>query len=85
MPFIAARERSSSTIASAGISHIVVCVHGPSKRSSNWPSTTRSSYSGRRKSASQAMKSGANIRSCPAKLLPASQISSFLVKRTVRA
>ena len=38
-----ARARSSLTIASAGISHIVVCVHGPAKVSSNCPSTRRSS------------------------------------------
>ena len=48
-------------IASAGISHIVVWVHGPWKCSSYWPSTLFSSYSGRRKLASQLMKSGENI------------------------
>ena len=37
-PFIAARERSSLMMASAGISHIVVWIHGPWKFSSYWPS-----------------------------------------------
>ena len=38
MSFIAARERSSLMMASAGISHIVVYIHGPAKFSSYWPS-----------------------------------------------
>ena len=35
---VAARARNSLMIASAGISHIVVCAHGPAKRNSYWPS-----------------------------------------------
>ena len=46
MPRIAARARSSLMMASAGISHIVVCVHGPAKLSSYCPSRRVSSYSG---------------------------------------
>ena len=49
MPRIAARARSSLMMASAGISHMVVSVQGPAKRSSYWPSRRVSSYSGRRK------------------------------------
>ena len=43
---IAARALSSLMMASAGISHIVVPVHGPAKRSSYCPSRLVSSYSG---------------------------------------
>ena len=83
---MAARERSSLMMASAGISHIMVSVHGPSKLRSNCPSLRRrSSYSGNWKRASHSRKAGSKICVRPAKLLPASQIISFLPKRSVRA
>lgn len=40
---MAARERSSLMMASAGISHSVVYIHGPLKESSYWPSRLDSS------------------------------------------
>ena len=48
MPRIAARALSSLMMARAGISHIVVPVQGPAKRSSYCPSRLVSSYSGSR-------------------------------------
>jgi hypothetical protein len=50
MFFIAARERSSLMMASAGISHIVVSVHSPWNLELELPVLARSSYSGSWKS-----------------------------------
>ena len=63
--------------------HMVVWVQGPWKCSSYWPSTLRSSYSGRRNAASQLMKEVLALKTsaqlgCRRRVLPASQISSFL-------
>ena len=68
-------------IVSAGISHIVVCIHGPGKFSSYWPSRLVSSYSGNWKFGSQARKSGSKICRCHRRCYRASQIISFLEKR----
>ena len=60
-----ARERSSISTASAGISHIIASGQEPSKVSSYWSPLRSSRYSGSWKSSSQAMKSGPNIQRLP--------------------
>ena len=63
--FIAERERNSLMMASAGISHMDVYIHGPAKCSSYCPSCFLSSYSGSWKSCSQARNSGSKICARP--------------------
>jgi hypothetical protein len=62
---IAARALSSLMMASAGISHIVVPVQGPAKRSSYCPSRLVSSYSGNANVASHSMNSGSKMWRVP--------------------
>ena len=65
MSRITARERSSISTASAGISHIIASGQEPLKLSSYWSPRRSRRYSGMRKSSSQAMNSGPNIQRLP--------------------